>query len=325
MSAHSRKPEETATPAAAGAAAAPRSAPRVVKPFSPLFSIIPEAALAASQKAENGSIPDDRLRDEGFRAVRLATGPYLSRILEDGDIALDAFMLASGQYPAIALNWMKLRTFAPDITEAREILDLSCGTGMVANFIIQTHNPGAHVTANEVSPDLLRLAARNLEEYLGAPEGGKRVTLSCFDPSSQSLAAEYPSVRPESFDLILWWGSFQTLAGRGQVLSNTFDLLRPGGRFVIMDVYPTFPIPFGYVGAEGSKLISFVSCPLDMSSDVKGWVRDKWMAKMDGRMRNNPHPRIEVIEFAEQLKGDILPADYWGEMRSICFKKPCHD
>jgi len=268
--------------------------------------------------------PEERLRDEGFRAVRVATGEYLARELPEGDIALDAYMVASGQYPAIAVNWLKLKAFAPDIDKASRILDLTCGTGTVSSFLLQTMPGRMKLTANEVSPELRRIAARTLEFYLGSSkDGGPRASVSSFNPSSDDLFNEHPDIGRESFDLILWWGSFQTLAGRGQGMSNAFDLLRPGGRFVIMDVYPSFPIPFSFVGAEGAKFITFVSCPLDMGHDVKGWVNDKWIAKAVPQSGTNPYPRIEVIEFAEQLSGTILPSEYWGELRSLCFKKPC--
>ncbi len=270
----------------------------------------------------NGSQHEDEvLRERGFGAVRVTTGEYLARPHESGGSSLDVFMDLTGQYTAIAVNWMKLRSLVPDINHAKLILDATCGTGMVSRYLLHTANSGLRVFANEVSPELNLIARSNLAEFI-RPDG-KAVTMASIDLSSDDLVRESPVVKPAMFDIILWWGSFQTLASRGAVMTNAFDLLRDGGRFIIMDVYPWLPLPYGVVGSEGAKLLAFISRPLDMSEDVSGWVRDKWIARVaETDMQAAAETRVEVVRLAEVLRGPGLPPDYWGEMRCLCFKKP---
>ena len=141
------------------------------------------------------------------------------------------------------------------------------------------------VYANEISPALIDQSAdriKALSRSLG--EGMGSVVPVSLDLSSESLVqGSKPPSSKGSLDVILWWGSFNMLAGRGRIMSNAFDLLKPMGRLVIMDVYPWEPIPFKYVGAEGSKTLAFLSRSLDMAEDVKRWVTDQWTKKLHAR------------------------------------------
>jgi SAM-dependent methyltransferase len=271
----------------------------------------------------NGIQHDDEvLREKGFEAVRVTTGEYLARPHENGGSSLDVFMDMTGQYAAIMVNWLKLRSLVPDINRAGRVLDATCGTGMVTRYLLHTGNEGLHIVANEVSPDLNLIARSNLAEF-ARKRDGKAVTMASIDLSRDDLAREDAVVKPAMFDIVLWWGSFQTLASRGAVMTNAFDLLREGGRFIIMDVYPWLPLPYGVVGSEGAKLMAFISRPLDMSEDVTGWVRDKWIARVaEADIQAAADTRVEVVRLAEVLRGPGLPPDYWGEMRCLCFKKP---
>jgi SAM-dependent methyltransferase len=269
---------------------------------------------------------DERIREEGFVAVRTAGGKHLARELLPEEAALDCYMMESGQYSAIAQNWVKLKSLVAEIRSAKAILDITCATGRVDLFLISGSDTGPLIYANEVSPDLMRYAKRRFEIFgeMSDPKQGSIHPMSSDISSPGLFDGTDARLSKGMMDVVLWWGSFNMLADRGMIMSNAFDLLKPHGRLVIMDVYPWEPIPYSYVGARGAKLLAFLSRSLDMAEDVKRWVNDQWTKKI---FREAGHSaaasfRPEVMELAENLISPLVGNDAKREMRCLCFKKP---
>lgn len=255
------------------------------------------------------------LRERDFLAIREETGKYLARPYRK-DTAFDAFMKDSGQYAAIAQNWAKLVGIAPELQEASRVLDMTSATGVVSSFILSQSNREMIVFANEVSSDLREAALLRFQDL---PHGGKGRTIVSMNANLASpRLIEEESLLSKGLDAVLWWGSFNMLAGREDLIGQAFELLRPNGRFVIMDTYPWEPVPERYLG-RGAKIITTHGRALDMSDDVKKRVHEQWVRRVEATAGRNAASafQINVLEFAETLKGqtDI-------EMRCLCFRKP---
>ena len=97
------------------------------KTFEPIHEMMPCAPTRKS--------PLELIRDEGFVAVRLSGGRILARLMKDNRVALDAYMAESGQYSALAHNWLKLKSLVPEIRNATSVLDVTCGTGISSTCI----------------------------------------------------------------------------------------------------------------------------------------------------------------------------------------------
>lgn len=101
------------------------------------------------------------------------------------------------------------------------ILDLSAGTGMLAERLIQERKPFAHLTINDPSLGMLNSAMTKLPS---------RSDLTY----TQHKAEELPFGRGQ-FDIICSLNSFHYYTDQEAVLRNVSKLLSPGGRFLLLD------------------------------------------------------------------------------------------
>ncbi len=101
------------------------------------------------------------------------------------------------------------------------ILDISAGTGMLAEHIIQQRKPFAHLTVNDPSLGMLNSAMTKLPS---------RSDLTY----TQHKAEELP-FRQGEFDIICSLNSFHYYTDQEAVLRNVSKLLSPGGRFLLLD------------------------------------------------------------------------------------------
>jgi hypothetical protein len=116
----------------------------------------------------------------------------------------------------------------------------------------------------------------------------------------------------------LCWGSFQLLAGRRFAVNNAFDMLRPGGNLVIMDVYPPdIDMIERYIGAEQAKKIAFIMRPFAMGESLQTFVCGQWML----RMKKTALSDTDAIEIPAVIPlSHALPGG--SEMQCLCFTKP---
>jgi len=126
--------------------------------------------------------------------------------------------------------------------EQPQALDVGCGSGAIALALADEH-PNLHVTAIDVSPDALALAAENAARtglsgrvrflrhdlFAGLPGGPYDLVVSnppYVDPD------DLPSLQPEVRD----WEPREALVGRGateMVARGARQVLRPGGWLVL--------------------------------------------------------------------------------------------
>jgi SAM-dependent methyltransferase len=103
---------------------------------------------------------------------------------------------------------------------ARTILDLACGTGSLADEILEIH-PGVRVVGVDISRESLLLA----RDRFAAPEqAGRRVAL--VEASADRLPLAEGSV-----DAVVMGNAIHTLPDLKRLLLETRRVLRPGGGF----------------------------------------------------------------------------------------------
>jgi len=116
------------------------------------------------------------------------------------------------------------------------VLDVGCGGGLLSESLAQC---GAHVTALDLSPDLVKIAR------LHGLESGVKVDYRL--QSVESLAEEQPG----SFDTITCMEMLEHVPDPAAILAACATLLKPGGRLFISTLNRT-PAAFALaiVGAE---------------------------------------------------------------------------
>ncbi|MFF6993936.1 class I SAM-dependent methyltransferase [Streptomyces sp. NPDC008313] len=98
-----------------------------------------------------------------------------------------------------------------------DVLDLGCGTGSLSLLAAEQ---GHRVTGVDLSPDMIGLA---------------RAKLAGRDAVFLTGDAAAPPVGEQRFDAVLVRHVLWTLPGPGRVLRHWCDLLRPGGRLVLVE------------------------------------------------------------------------------------------
>ena len=118
--------------------------------------------------------------------------------------------------PEVRRAWAgRLRSWLPG--RASDILDLGCGTGSLSLLAAEQ---GHRVTGVDASPAMVDLARAKLA-------GGSR----WFVVGD----AAAPPVGEQRFDVVLVRHVLWTLPDPGRVLAHWRELLRPGGRFVLVE------------------------------------------------------------------------------------------
>jgi ubiquinone/menaquinone biosynthesis C-methylase UbiE len=141
---------------------------------------------------------------------------------------------------------------APVGTE--HVLDLGCGAGHTA-LAIAPHV--AQVTAVDVTPSMLETAARLAEQ-----RGITNITFQRADAAELPFATEH-------FDLVTSRVAAHHFAHPMKALAEVRRVLRPGGRFVLVDS----------ISPEEAPLDTFVNCIelLRDASHVRDWRISEWL------------------------------------------------
>ncbi len=111
------------------------------------------------------------------------------------------------------------------------VLEIGCGTGRNFPYLREAVGPAGRVYGVDISPGMLRVAREQCDA-----NNWRNVELTECD------AAEYTA--PEPLDGVLFSLSYNTMPHHRAVLLRAWDLLRPGGRLVIMDAM----VPPGWGG-----------------------------------------------------------------------------
>jgi|AntRauTorcE11898_2_1112593.scaffolds.fasta_scaffold00868_4 ubiquinone/menaquinone biosynthesis C-methylase UbiE len=101
------------------------------------------------------------------------------------------------------------------------MLDLSCGTGLLAKYIIERGDSFQQLVLNDIADDMQAHASKRFEERP--------------DVSFTSFSAEAIDKPDNYFDKIFSLSAFHNYPQQKQVLAECYRVLKPGGRLFIMD------------------------------------------------------------------------------------------
>lgn len=100
------------------------------------------------------------------------------------------------------------------------VLDVACGTGIVARVVAPIIGRSGEITGLDISPDMLAIA-----RSLPKPEGAE---ITFMEGSAQAMRLE-----KHTFDLVLCQQGLQFMPDRQRAMRELFRVLVPGGRAVI--------------------------------------------------------------------------------------------
>ncbi|TXJ71506.1 class I SAM-dependent methyltransferase [Streptomyces lavendulae] len=148
--------------------------------------------------------------------------------------------------PAVRAAWAaRLSSWLP--RHPAEVLDLGCGTGSLSLLAAEQ---GHRVTAVDLSPAMLERARAKL--------AGHPAEVLCGP-------AEAPPVGERRFDVVLVRHVLWALPGQARALRHWRRLLRPGGRFVLVEGVWGEPHP---VGIPADRLLALLA-PLTAGARVE--------------------------------------------------------
>lgn len=149
---------------------------------------------------------------------------------------------------AIPVSVELLRT--ADLQPGARVLDVGCGTGLIARRAAETVGEGGSVAGLDVSPDMIAVASA-LPVAVGAPIEWHQ---------GDATALPFPD---ESFDVVLCQMTLMFIDDRLAALHEMYRVLAPGGRVLITTpgpIQPTFEL-------MEQAIVDHIS------SDLAGFVR----------------------------------------------------
>jgi SAM-dependent methyltransferase len=124
-----------------------------------------------------------------------------------------------------ALAGRLIRPEGFDVRGCRRILDAACGNGRYSRFLLRHADPDAHITAFDLSPNMLRRARRRL--------ASDRVTFAVADLTR----LPYPD---GAFDAVVCGWVLEHLPDPRLGLRELARVLAPGGRMLLLTTEDTF-------------------------------------------------------------------------------------
>jgi SAM-dependent methyltransferase len=122
--------------------------------------------------------------------------------------------------PVVFQPWAERLVNRAALSSGCRVLDLACGTGVVARIAAERIGPGGEVLGIDINAPMLSVA-RSLR-----PVSGARIRWWCGD------AERLPRFDPP-FDAVLCHQGFQFFRDRAKAALNTAKVLRPGGRLAL--------------------------------------------------------------------------------------------
>ena len=122
--------------------------------------------------------------------------------------------------PAIATPVSTDLLATADLQPGERVLDVACGTGVIARLAAEQVGPGGSVAAIDVAPDMIEVA-----RGVPAPPG---VAIEWHATDATSLP--FPD---DSFDVVLCQMGLMFMGDRAAALAEMRRVLAPGGRVVV--------------------------------------------------------------------------------------------
>jgi len=131
-----------------------------------------------------------------------------------GSVAYQRYLV-----PLVTARWAVVLVDRAALRAGERVLDVACGTGVVARIAAQRVGPGGYVTAVDINPEMLAVG-RSLTPVAGAE-------IEWRDGSALDLP-----LPDGAFDVVLCQLGLQFFANRPTALSEMRRVVSPGGRLV---------------------------------------------------------------------------------------------
>lgn len=118
--------------------------------------------------------------------------------------------------------WKKQFLKLCDINSRKTVLDIACGTGDITLEILKK-NPNTSITCLDPNPDMIKICEQKL------------INKGITNIDYQISGIEDYQPTNKKFDLITVAFGFRNFSNHEKALKNIFNLLEPGGLFLIMD------------------------------------------------------------------------------------------
>lgn len=199
----------------------------------------------------------------------------LQKVLEERGLRSREFFNSQAvqNMPSPGQSWRALSHGLIRLIDGKRILDLGCGNGRLSINLAQSGN---RVTGVDTSEEQIRLARE-----LGSSATGNPVFLH--------VQMEETGLPSASFDLVLVSQSLHHAAKPKEAIAESFRLLVPGGRILILDLL-----------AHGEEWMrtKFGDFWLGFSiSDLESWLRESGFEKLHSEITGSTkdYPEIEGL------------------------------
>jgi ubiquinone/menaquinone biosynthesis C-methylase UbiE len=201
-----------------------------------------------------------------------------------------AEMYAHYFVPAMFRPWADILLRHADLQFRERILDVACGTGIVARLAAPLAGSEGHVAALDFNPAML-----NVAQSVPAPSGEK---IEWREGSAMALP-----FADRNFDVVLCQHGLQFFPDKVGALREMYRVLTPTGRALIivlesLQKHPVFDALMTSVARHLSLPIGAVTLPFSLSDDDK--LRE--MARDAGFEEVNIIPATSVMTFPEAFQ-----------------------